>query len=180
MAMGGLFALLLHSKDAPWPRRVLPILYNPNVQLGLYLFTAYAMINGKTYDFADLGVSWSDYTVYSFLFGAIIINLAGNPQSILHLENPILHWLGNLSYGMYCYNWITSVSAVQLILLVWPGSHLHSSSLSALVEVLSLILVFVASALSYEFLERRFLLLKQRPAFSRLITMPATTLKAEG
>lgn len=38
------------------------------------------------------------------LFGWLIINVSSNPKRIYHLENKILHYLGNVSYGVYMYH----------------------------------------------------------------------------
>jgi peptidoglycan/LPS O-acetylase OafA/YrhL len=172
MAVGGLYAvLLLRARHSVILKGLLNILYRTDVQLVLYLVTAFAMIQYWWF-------SWSAVThlCYSLIYGAVILNLATNPRSILSLENRALHWLGDISYGLYCYHWTTVTAAALIVKRLLPSHTTFAASY--LVNVLAIALSLLVAGLSYEFIERRFLALKQKPTFTRVPNLAHESLRS--
>jgi len=167
MAVGGLFAMLLQAKGSPLCKRILDTLYRTDVQLFVYVLLAVSMMKDWAFDPVS-------QPVYSLLFGAVILNLATNEKSIMSLETPVLNWLGNISYGLYCYNWITIVAALLIVRAVLPG--LNPPMECVCLSLLGIGLTVLVSGLSYELIERRFLLLKQR-AFTVIETIAPTSIQ---
>lgn len=172
MAVGGLYAVWLsRAAHSALLKRLLNVLYRTDVQLALYLVAAFAMV--QDWWFSKTAVT---HLCYSLVYGAIILNLATNPRSILSLENRVLHWLGDISYGLYCYHWTTLTAAALLIKRLLPG---HTSlAASYLVDILGIALSVAVAGLSYEFVERRFLALKQKANFTRVPNLAHESLRS--
>ena len=80
----------------------------------------------------------------------------------------MFRWLGEISYGLYCYNWIAVVSAILLVkVLIADISGIYAN---LAVYLLGLALTVLFSALSYYAVERPFLNLK-RKLFTRVVTL---------
>jgi len=71
----------------------------------------------------------------------------------------LLHWLGDLSYGLYCYNWIAIVPTVVVVKYLSGGGNTAGADVAIYVVGSSLALAL--AVLSYEFVERPCLKLKQ-------------------
>lgn len=169
MAIGGLLSMLLRAKERPSAQFSLALLFHPAAQLTVYAVLAVLIGQGQEFHHVIKTL------IYGFLYGLVVLNLAGNPRSIVRLETPALNWLGNLSYGMYCYNWITTVAAVKIILWSLSFGFANTVNLSLQIYALCIILLIVISGLSYEFVERRLLLLKQR-AYTLLPNISPTSM----
>lgn len=65
------------------------------------------------------------YRVYSILFGLLVINLAANPRLARLLENPVLRYLGRISYGIYVYH----IAITMLVLQVFVQAGLPTGVL---------------------------------------------------
>ena len=144
------------------------LIFQKKVQVVVYLLIALGMVRGWRY-----GIQ---HPAYSVLFGVVILNVAANPGTIVTFENRTFRWLGDLSYGIYCYNWIAIVTVAALVTSY--GSRLPGLLSASLIEPLSIALTIAIAGLSYEFIERRFLLLKSRdytrvptPGPSRIVVL---------
>lgn len=93
--------------------------------------------------------------IYSVLFALVIMNLAKNPKSILNLENPIFDFLGKISYGLYMYHTIAVVIGVKIAMMVGNNSNWISYPIT-------FILTILVSWLSYSYIEKPFLKIKNR------------------
>ncbi len=93
------------------------------------------------------------------LFGVIILNAATNPKNILKLENPLLNFLGRISYGLYMYH---SVIIVLVLILI------KDSFSDPLIHIISIALTIIIAALSYKYFEYPFIKMK-RP-FSKIMS----------
>ena len=162
MAVGGLFALLLRSSaHRQLPRMTVNFLFRRDVQLVVYALLAFALVNAWTFGRLE-------QPIYSILFATAILNIGSNPNSFFHLEHPLFRWLGEISYGLYCYNWIAVVSAILLVkVLIADISGIYAN---LAVYLLGLALTVLFSALSYYAVERPFLNLK-RKLFTRVVTL---------
>jgi peptidoglycan/LPS O-acetylase OafA/YrhL len=144
MAIGGLSAyMLFHKKE-----KILSFLYNPTVQISVYLILILS-IALKFY------IRNLQFEYYSILFALIILNLAGNPKTILKLENKVFNYLGKISYGLYMYHYVMIAFSIKLLDTI-------SVRNNVMIYILSILLTIVIASLSYEFFEKKFLKLKKR------------------
>jgi len=151
MAIGGL-AAYVHFKEK---RRWLAFLYFPGVQWAAYGAIIWIMLAGR---------AWP-HEVYALLFAVIILNLACNPRSVVHLECRSLAYLGNISYGIYMWHPLGVVLAIRLMLFIFGG--VHGLSRHLLAHVFAQAISIAMAAASYHLYERRFL--KMKDAFARIV-----------
>lgn len=143
MAIGGLLAYYLFKNHF-----VLKYLFNRYFQFAVYGLTFYFLTHGTS-------ISYFNFEIYSILFGIIILNLAANKNSILHLEYKWLHYLGSISYGLYLYHPLAILIAIKL-LLFFSFSHWLP------IYLLSFLLTILLAGLSYRFYEQYFIRKKIR------------------
>lgn len=104
MAIGGLAALTLHRNATA----LLRWLFHPVTQL-----TAYTL--------AILGVAWGvtlpiiGHACFALVFATALINIAGNPRTLLRLENRLCGFMGRVSYGLYMFHAIAIVAAINYL-----------------------------------------------------------------
>jgi peptidoglycan/LPS O-acetylase OafA/YrhL len=158
MAIGGIGAWVCLEK-----RHLLNFLFHWSSQVILGLILSYCLITGKRFGM------WDD-DIYAALFLAVILNVAINAQSFLKLENPVLDFLGRISYGLYAYNWLTI--AVTINLMKRFGS-IHGLFLRNLyIYATSVFFLIALSSASYYLMERKFLRLKRRFGSLSLSKLP--------
>lgn len=113
------------------------------------------------------------FPILSVLYGALILALALQPYRMDWLNHPALRYLGAISYGIYMYNVLACVLAINVMQRLGGGTlHLFVEApvLSNLIYyTLCLGLTVGMSALSYRFLETPFLRLKDRLAQPRTL-----------
>lgn len=158
MAVGALGALACAS-----PR------FNP-VRILWPLFSWPAQIFGFYYVASCLWTGWPfgifDELVYSLMFLWLIVNLAINPRPILNFDNRLQKWLGQISYGLYCYNWITIVATIRIFQAA--GVEPRAGAWNVAFHAAAVLLTVAVAAVSYYVIERPFLRIKlqkftQRP-----------------
>ena len=151
MAIGGFFALLLHSGD-----RLLKFFLNNIVFYFSLIFTSLFMYNGIYFPHItvnDMPFPYLYKEFYSFWFGIIILNFAANKDILLNLEAKPLRYLGKISYGLYMFHPIAIVAALQSTR--WLGA-----PSDGLIYALSLLLTILFAGISYKYFESYFLNLK--------------------
>jgi peptidoglycan/LPS O-acetylase OafA/YrhL len=104
---------------------------------------------------------YMNYEFYAFLFAFIILNLAGNPNSIISLEIEILKYLGKISYGLYMYHPIAIVIVLKCIAPMFNYNNW-------VIHIFVIGLTIIISATSYQFFEKRFIELKIK--YSKIIS----------
>ena len=149
MAIGGIFALYLFRNAG-----VLNILFNKYLQWITIIGLLCLMILG-------VHIPLLHYEFYATLFGIVIINLAGNPNTVINFENKPLHYLGKISYGLYMYHPLVVVAVIKG--LDWMGTKNF-----ALQYLLSILLTIAVAGISYQFFERYFIRMKVR--FSKIVS----------
>lgn len=145
MAIGGLGAAILYNKKEKW----LAALFNKYLQVAIYIIVLTLMIIGFH------APTIIHYEFYGVLFGILILNLAGNPNSIINLENKVLNYLGKISYGLYMYHFIAIVIILKLLTF-------YSISHPAVIYICCLLLTTIFAVLSYHFIEIRFIKAKKK------------------
>jgi len=158
MSIGAIGAWMLFEKKDYW----LTIIYLPIVQAICYLMIP-VLIFFTPPIFQD-GI----HIVYSIVFLFIIINVCSNPKSYLKLKNPIIDYLGKISYGIYMYHMVIVVFCIKIckqIFPEWSGLELIPN---LVLYISATMLTFIVSAFSYEWFEKRFIKMKEK--FSKVIS----------
>ena len=97
---------------------------------------------------------------YGLFFGLLIINVAGNPKTLVRLDNGVMEELGRISYGTYLYHIPIIVALVNLLPHVIPTN--SGVLFHVVLYTLSIGLTILISFLSYNYFETPFLRLKDR------------------
>ncbi len=142
MAIGGIFAILLFQKNKYIKFIQNKILFYGSLTLVLFLMTSSFYIPFY-------------YEFYSILFGIIILNFASNKKIKISLENKVLNYLGNISYGLYMYHSIAIVLAIVICNSVGITSNW-------ILYPLSFIFTIIFAGLSYKYFESFFLKFKYK------------------
>jgi len=166
MATGALAAVLLFrcQQQEAWAKRVVQLLFRREAQVLAVLSIVWAIR-------LDLGLIELRSFVLSVGSALCILNVGANPKALVKLENRAWHWLGEISFGTYCYNWIALVSAV--ILVRWLDGLFIEVPKATLVSILGPVLTLIMAAISYYRLELPFLRMKRRFEVSTLKVQPA-------
>ena len=153
MAIGGFFALLLHSGS-----RFLKLFLNNVIFYFSLTFTSILLYRGIYFPHItvnDMPFPYLYKEFYSIWFGIIILNFAANKDFFLTLEAKPLRYLGKISYGLYMYHPIAIVAALQTTR--WLGADSNF-----LIYALSLALTIAMAGISYRYFESYFLNFKSR------------------
>jgi len=159
MAIGGFFAIMLHTKSP-----LLKFFQNKYLFYFALGFTITLLYKGiyfpiLTVDHVKFQYLYKEF--YSLWFGIIILNFASNPEIGINLESKALKYLGKISYGLYMYQPIGIALAFQVALFFPQAFNLIFYSLSMTFTV-------VISAASYKYFEAYFL--KFKGNFSTLVS----------
>ena len=154
MAIGGVGAWLLFSRN-----RVLSKLFQREVQLAVYGILLLCIS-------FSIRVPGFNYEFYALFFCFMLLNLAGNPASLVKLDNPVTRFMGDISYGLYMYHPLLITLCMNSLLWMWPGLPVHGSNADPvfmmLLYVSSFVLTTLVAWLSYQYFEKPFLSLKDR------------------
>ena len=148
MAIGGFFALLLHSKSP-----ALKIFLNKYLFYFALGFTSILLVRGVYFPSLtvnDLQFPYLYKEFYSVWFGIIILNFAANKDNLISLEQKPIRYLGKISYGLYMYHPIAIVLALHATR--WLGTVSNF-----LLYPLSLALTVALAGISYKYFESYFL-----------------------
>ncbi len=143
MAIGGVYAVLLFRKSPKlaWVMR------------RDVFWVSTVLVSGMIA--AGVVVPFVHYEFYAVFFGIIILNLSGNPALGTPLENPLMNYLGKISYGLYMYHPL----AIMVVLTVLVRLGIQSD---LILYGGSLLLTIVIAGLSYRYFEAYFLRFKAR------------------
>ncbi len=149
MAIGGIYSTLLFQKS-----NFLKFLLHNTLFMLVIFFVLFLMIKG-------VSIPYIRDEVYSVLFGIIILNFAANNKIKISLENKLLNYLGNISYGLYMYHSIGIVLAFAIATSI-------NYTKDWLLYPLSFILTIILAGLSYRYYETYFLSFKHK--FSKIMS----------
>ena len=141
MAIGGLTAILSFRNS-----KILKYVNNNYVFYLIALIVILLMIFGVNFGFFH-------YEIYAILFAIIILNLATNKALATILENKIFNYLGGISYGIYMYHSIAIVIAIKLSMYF---------NIGLIIYPIAILLTIFFSHVSYKYLEKPFLKLKNK------------------
>lgn len=150
MALGGIAAYLLFTKN----RIIKDILFKEITQIIVYIILVISLISG-------LNFGLFHYEYFSLLFTILILNLAGNPDGIINIENRVLNYLGLISYGLYMFQFV-SMRLVDLFMI-------YVIKLTNWEQFFLILLLTIGiSAFSYEFIEKYFI--RRKFLFSSILS----------
>jgi peptidoglycan/LPS O-acetylase OafA/YrhL len=152
MALGAVGAFGVFYRDRPLFRQALGALTSKGIWMLSALAFAAFIVAGTRFGAAD-------DLVYGFLFLVAILNSAIKDRCGSWLNSKPFRFLGAVSYGAYCINWITVVLALKIVQTVAPGDGAVGHSLHFL---LGIGVTLGAAALSHRFFEQPFLRLKSQ------------------
>jgi peptidoglycan/LPS O-acetylase OafA/YrhL len=149
MALGGLGAYIVHEKieklhNLICHRRV------ERINL-LLLFTA--LIGGIRFSVVN-------NEVFALMFVILIVNVATNPKTILHLEGRIFRYLGKISYGIYIYQLLALKLAFIIVSRTTGFDFLFFGQ--GFYYFLGISLTLLLALVSYELFEKHLLRYKGR------------------
>jgi len=153
MAIGGLFAIIVNETNAVGSF-LKKIIFGKMFQWCSLLLTIGLVSNGVNF-------LYFHYEIYALLFGSLICNLAANKNRIFSLEYSWLNYLGKISYGLYMFHPIAIVCSIKLLQqlgIFWD----------IVLYPVTILTVFLLSALSYELFEKQFI--KRKIKYSTLIS----------
>lgn len=139
MAIGGVGAYILFYKK----EKLIKFIFNKKIQLLLYVITIVLLAKGINFKFIN-------EDVYSLLFILIILNLAGNRESIVNLENRAMKYLGKISYGLYMYHPFVIALVINTLIMI-------NIKINALIYILIFAITFLIAMCSYELVEKKFI-----------------------
>ena len=156
-AVGGYFALYGKSRSSYWVWLSIGFVFTLGV-ITSWLWT-------RQFHLGDLGyrpfmsdsykIAWG-YSVVNLMFAYILIHVKNKSFMPILFENPLLVYLGTISYGLYVFH-------VPVLLLVHSTMHNFPEIVQALVI---LMITVIVSMVSYEYMEKRFINSKDK-YFSR-------------
>lgn len=147
MAIGGIFAVALHRNY-----KILKVILNPVFFYAALISLIYVMGIG--------GFLNTHLYVYQLLFAIVILNFAVG-KTFISLENPVLSYLGKISYGLYMLHPVAIV--LGILLMRQLGITNYYAGL-----IVSIGMTIALASFSYRYMEKRFLKLKGR--FSTIVS----------
>jgi peptidoglycan/LPS O-acetylase OafA/YrhL len=154
MALGGLGAYVLFNKK----EEVLRIIFKPVSQI-----MAVVVIPILIY-FIPTAFEDVLHLLFSISFLVIILNVAGNEKVLLRFENPILQYLGRISYGFYMFHVMCIVFTIHILDKYIGLDNDITTPQHILLYGISFLLTVAVSSLSYHIFEKAFIRLKDKYA----------------
>lgn len=154
MALGGLGAYILFNKK----EEVLRIIFKPVSQI-LAVVVIPVLIYFIPTAFEDIL-----HLLFSISFLVIILNVAGNEKVLLRFENPILQYLGRISYGFYMFHVMCIVFTLHMLEKTVGLNRDITTPQHLLLYGISFLLTVALSSLSYFIFEKAFIRLKDKYA----------------
>jgi peptidoglycan/LPS O-acetylase OafA/YrhL len=148
MAVGGVGAWLIFAR----PQKILQVVFHRGFQLLLYGITLFLIVT-------EMNKPAYNYLLYAVCFGLIIINVANNRKSLLHLENRAFVFLGNISFSIYMFHELV-IKSVMEVIVRWQATAFNDPLSNVILYAASIILTLGVSSIAYYFFEKPFLRLK--------------------
>ncbi len=148
MALGGLCAWLVYNQKT----HILDFIFRKDVQVIAYLILLVLFFSG---------VHFTGFLeVYAVFFAFFVLNVSCNPDTLISLENPFMHHIGKISYGLYLYHVAVIVLVINLLITFSPewGGPVYQIVL----YVLSVAASVLVATLSYNYIEKPLLAFKDK------------------
>ena len=137
-------------------KRLLSIIYNQLVfyfSILLFLPLNYYLFNTSFQN----GI----HIVISFMFLVIILNVSTNKSCRINLNNKVLDYLGQISYGLYMYH-LMIIPFVVFVFKTYFGYNGSGVINNILVYSFSILFSIAISSFSFHFIEKYFLRIKRK------------------
>jgi len=148
MALGGLCAWLVYHDKLQF----LDFIFRKDVQIVAYTVLLALFFSGVHF--------FGFLEVYALFFAFFVLNVACNPNTIVHLGHPIMDHLGKISYGLYIYHVAVIVVVINLFEMYAPGW--RDMSYQAVLYVVSFIGSVAVATFSFNYIEKPLLAYKDR------------------
>lgn len=153
------------------------MLYHKHPFMTRWLFAPSVQIIGYSALLAMWGTGFRvpgcNLEVYGLFFGLLILNVAGNPATLVRLDYPVFEKLGQISYGIYLYHIPIIVLLINLIQYIMPAS--AGLAFNIVLYGSGIGITILIANLSYDYFEMMFLRLKDR----RFSALPRKKLAVE-
>ena len=140
------------------------MLYRKHPFMTRWLFAPSVQIIGYATLLAMWGTGFQvpgfNLEVYGLFFGLLILNVAGNPKTLVRLDYPVFEKLGQISYGIYLYHIPIVVLLINLIQYIMPAS--SGLAFNIVLYTSGIGITVLIANLSYDYFEMMFLRLKDR------------------
>lgn len=150
MVIGGMGAYLIFAKK----EKFLTVLFRRDVQIIVYSTLTLMLATG----FHMPGFNMEFYGIFFCFF---ILNVSQNPESIIYLEQKIIHYLGKISYGIYIYHPAVIVACVNSI-HYFLGKNVSTTTFNLLLYPSAFLLTIIVCELSFRYIETPLLKFKDR------------------
>ncbi|PWK17013.1 peptidoglycan/LPS O-acetylase OafA/YrhL [Arcicella aurantiaca] len=150
MMIGGIGAYLVFTKK----EKILSILFRKDVQIIVYAILALMLGTG-------FHVPGFNMEFYGFFFCFFILNVSQNPNSIIYLEQKIIHYLGKISYGIYIYHPAVIVLCINTIHYFF-GDGINHQLFNFILYPTAILLTIMVCEISFRYIETPLLKLKDR------------------
>ncbi|MES2517849.1 MAG: acyltransferase [Bacteroidota bacterium] len=150
MMIGGIGAYLIFAEK----KKILAVLFRKDVQVIGYSILALMLGTG----FHVPGFNMEFYGVFFCFF---ILNVSQNPNSLIYLEQKVIHYLGKISYGIYIYHPAVIVLCVNTI-HYFLGKNISPLNFNLLLYPSAVLLTIIVCEFSFRFIETPLLKLKNR------------------
>lgn len=158
MAFGGLGAYLLFNKK----EQLLKTIYHPLSQI-LSIIVIPVLIY-----FIPTALEDILHLLFSISFLIIILNVAGNTNTIFKFQNKILNYLGRISYGFYMFHVMCIVFTIHALEKTVGLNKDITTPQHLLLYGISFLLTVALSSFSYHIFEKAFIRLKDKYAQPKL------------
>lgn len=98
---------------------------------------------------------------FSFLYGLLILNVSAGANKLINLEQPVLSYLGSISFGIYMYHMLVDY-CLRLVFQKLAALHLPRIVVVSSYYVLITALTIAVAAFSFRYFEGYFLRIKDR------------------
>ena len=147
MAVGGVGAFLLFNSNM----KVLRPLFLPLTQIAV-------VVSVLTMMFLGVEIPRVNHEFYALFFIVIILNLAGNPNTLFNLEFKWMDYLGKISYSIYMWHGVAIICGLHIARFFYPN--LDNAVANLIYYVSTFALTFLIASVSYEWFEMKFLRFK--------------------
>ena len=147
MAIGGIGAYWLYNDEQKYLRPF----FLPMTQIAIVV-SVLAMM------FLGVEIPRVNHEFYALFFIILILNLAGNPKTLFHLEFKWLDYLGKISYSIYMWHNVAIIIGFHIARTYNP--QLDNFFSNAIYYGVTFIFTLILSTASYELYEKQFLKFK--------------------
>lgn len=145
MALGAIIAYFSH-KNKIIPRS----LFSRSIESIMFLLISFSWI---------LGLHFGVFTdeIYAIGFSILLFSITNNNASILIFKNPIVDYLGKISYGLYVYHWIVIVLVIEILKKMNINFNEQILLSNFLIYIFSIGITIVLSHFSFKHIELYFM-----------------------